>query len=115
MTGDDKLDRLLTQHFHEKVHTGDTDAAARVLAKLAAPLPAQRRNWRHWPTVLLNWDFAPAWPRVAALGACAVLGFTIGVAALSLGDRDGLFAPARGEFQLATALSEPEPVTGVLP
>jgi hypothetical protein len=65
--------------------------------------------------VLLNWDLAPAWPRMAALAGCAVFGFAIGIAALSLGDRDGLFAPVRGEFQLAVVLSEPEPMTGVLP
>jgi hypothetical protein len=115
MTSEERLDQLLAQHFHNDANTGDADAAARILAKLAARLPPQRRNWRHWPTVLLNWDFAPAWPRVAALTACAVLGFTIGVAALSLGDRDGLFAPISSEFRLAAVLSEPEPMTGVLP
>jgi hypothetical protein len=115
MTSEDKLDRLLTQHSHNDARGGDADAAARVLAALGAPLPPQQRRWRHWPAVLLNWDLTPAWPRMAALAGCGVLGFAIGVTALSFGDRHGPFAPTRGEFQLATAWSEPEPMTGVLP
>ena len=115
MTSEDKLDRLLTQHFQNDAHAGDADSAARVLSKLAGPLPPQRRSWRHWPLALLNWDLSPAWPRMAALAGCAVLGFAVGVTTLSLGERDGLLSPARGEYQLAAALSDPEPMTGVLP
>jgi hypothetical protein len=29
--------------------------------------------------VLLDWQFAPVWPRVAALASCAVIGFAIGL------------------------------------
>jgi len=118
MTGEDKLDRLLTQHFRDdaRAATADGDAAARVLAALAAPLPPQRRSWRHWPAALLDWDFAPAWPRLAALAGCAVLGFAIGAAGPSLRDRDAQQTLSmRGDFQLAAVLSEPEPMTGVLP
>ena len=114
MTGD-KLDRLLAQHFRNDTHSGDADAAARVLTKLSGPLPPQRRSLRHWPEALLNWDLSPAWPRMAALAGCAVLGFAVGVTTLSFGDRDGLFSPERGEFRLASTLSDPEPMTGVLP
>ena len=35
--------------------------------------------WR-LPAVLLDWQFSPAWPRMAALGACAVVGFFVGIA-----------------------------------
>jgi hypothetical protein len=115
MTSDDKLDRLLTQHFRNDTHPGDADAGERVLAKLSGPLPPQRRAWRHWPSALLTWDLAPAWPRMAALAGCTVLGFATGVATLSFSERDGWFSPARGEYQLAAALSDPEPMTGVLP
>jgi hypothetical protein len=108
MTGDDKLDRLLAQHFRDGAAPHDDDAVRRVLARLASPLPPQRRSWRHWPAALLDWDFAPAWPRVAALAGCAVLGFAIGIATLPM-------QSARGDFQLAAILSEPEPMTGVLP
>ena len=115
MTSEDKLDRLLTQHFQNDAHAGDADAAARVLAKLSGPLPPQRRSWRHWPEALLNWDLSPAWPRMAALAGCAVLGFVFGIAALSLGGPDGSLSATAGEFQLAATLSDPEPMTGVLP
>jgi hypothetical protein len=112
MTSEDRLDRLLAQHFRDEPPMDTNDAAARVLAKLAAPLPAQQRSWRHWPAVLLDWDFAPAWPRLAALASCAALGFAVGVAGQSLSGRG---AQMRGDFQLAAALSEPEPISGVLP
>jgi anti-sigma factor RsiW len=57
------------------------DASAVLRALQARPLPAQRRRflWRQWPTELLNLDFAPAWPRLAALAAVAVFGFAIGL------------------------------------
>src|SRR3569623_3024308 len=46
---------------YAKVAPDDETAAARVLTKLAAPLPRQdRARWR-WPVVLLDWEFAPAW------------------------------------------------------
>ena len=112
MTSEDKLDRLLAQHFRDEPRMDTDDAAARVFARLAAPLPPQQRSWRHWPEALLDWDFAPAWPRLAALAGCAALGFAVGVAGQSLSGRD---AQMRGDFQLAAVLSEPEPISGVLP
>jgi hypothetical protein len=115
MQGDDGLDKLLVRHFRNDARSGRDDgkAAARVLAALTGPLPPQRRSWRHWPAVLLDWDFAPAWPRVAALAGCAALGFVIGALGPNLHGHDPA-AAQRGDFQLA-ALSEPEPMTGVLP
>jgi anti-sigma factor RsiW len=56
--------------------------ATGVLRRLAArPLPPQRRRflWRQWPSELLTFDFAPAWPRVAALAGVAAIGFAIGL------------------------------------
>lgn len=118
MTSEDKLEKLLTEHFRDssrRAADGD-DATARVLAALARPLPPQRRSWRHWPAPLLDWDFAPAWPRVAALAGCAVLGFAIGAVGPTLRGRDASqMLSMRGDFQLAAVLSEPEPMTGVLP
>jgi hypothetical protein len=79
-------------------------------------LPPQQRSWRHWPAALLDRDFAPAWPRLAALAGCAALGFAIGVAGPSLRGQDAQQTLSmRGDFQLAAVLSEPEPMTGVLP
>lgn len=56
--------------------------AAGVLRRLETrPLPPQRRRflWRQWPNELLNLDFAPAWPRLAALAAVAAFGFVVGL------------------------------------
>jgi hypothetical protein len=56
--------------------------ATGILRRLAArPLPPQRRRflWRQWPSELLTFDFAPAWPGLAALAGVAALGFAIGL------------------------------------
>lgn len=57
------------------------DATAVLRALSARPLPPQRRRllWRRWPSELLTLDFAPAWPRLAALAGVAVLGFALGL------------------------------------
>jgi hypothetical protein len=117
MTSEDDLDQLLVQHFKNSTRgrAQDDDAVTRVLARLGS-LPPQRRSWRHWPTALLAWDFAPAWPRVAALAGCTALGFAVGVIGPSLRGAEGWpLLSSRGELQLAAVLSEPEPMTGVLP
>jgi hypothetical protein len=54
----------------------------RVLARLGGPLPRQKFALWRLPAVLLDWEFAPAWPRVAALATCAALGFVIGLIGL---------------------------------
>jgi hypothetical protein len=70
------LARVLTQ-------SADTTAAERIVAKLAsAPLPAQKRRLAWWPAVLADRDFAPAWPRLAALAGAAALGISIGLSGL---------------------------------
>jgi hypothetical protein len=60
----------------------DERIAANVLDRLNGPLPAQDRPFWRWPAALLDWQFAPAWPRVAALACCAMIGFAIGLAGL---------------------------------
>ena len=60
----------------------DQAGANRVLKRLAGPLPRQQMAWWRLPTVLLDWEFAPAWPRVAVLATCAALGFAIGLVGL---------------------------------
>jgi hypothetical protein len=59
----------------------DADATVILRALAAQPLPPQRRRflWRQWPSELLTFDFAPAWPRLAALAGVAALGFAIGL------------------------------------
>jgi hypothetical protein len=61
------------------------DAAERVLARLdAVPLPPQKRGWlaAWWPAALTDLNFAPAWPRVAALACAAALGISVGLSGL---------------------------------
>ena len=94
--------------------------AARLLEALAArPLPPQRRPmlpWR-WPALLLDVDFAPAWPRIAALACAAALGVGVGL----FGGDTSLFAGRNGaaiaaaETDLLTLVFEPEPLTGAAP
>ena len=56
------------EHFLETVlkRQGPVDDAAvdRVLKRLSAPLPPQKPPLWRLPSVLLNWEFAPAWPRM---------------------------------------------------
>ena len=55
------------------------DAAAnRILTRLES-LPPQKRALAWWPSALMDWNFAPAWPRLAGLAAAAVLGVSIGL------------------------------------
>lgn len=80
---DEALDLRLRRHFEDMTAddgAGD-ETADRILGRLAArPLPPQQRSklagW--WPSALLTNDFAPAWPRLAALAAVAALGFALG-------------------------------------
>src|SRR3954454_3619526 len=66
------LRRLMT------ARNADEAAAHRVLARLAT-LPPQKRAFAWWPAALLDWSFAPAWPRLAALAGAGVLGMSIGL------------------------------------
>jgi hypothetical protein len=65
--------------------------------------------------VLLNWDFAPAWPRMAALACCAALGFMFGIAGLDRPfDRlDGSVLTSSRD--LGSLMSEPDSLTGERP
>jgi hypothetical protein len=58
----------------------EDDAASRITQRLAStPLPPQKRAFAWWPAALRDIDFAPAWPRVAALAGAAVLGVSVGL------------------------------------
>ena len=59
------------------------EEAERIAAKLeSASLPPQKRGLAWWPAALTDWDFAPAWPRIAALAGAAALGISIGLSGL---------------------------------
>lgn len=92
----------------------DQAAAARILKRLAGPLPRQNRPFWRLPAVLLDWQFAPAWPRMAALAACLMLGFGIGIAGL---DRplDRINGVSGSGADLSSAVFEPEAFTGAQP
>jgi hypothetical protein len=104
-----QLDRLIARSM-----AGATGAsAARVLAKLASPLPAQRRSllsWA-WPTALLNVDLAPARLRIAALAGVAALGVVLGLFGPDVTDASVVVASSEPDL----AVFEPEPLTGVRP
>ena len=113
MNDEDRIETLLTQHFRA-ARSHDDAAADRVMAALARPLPPQRRRlWSGWPSALLGWDFTFAWPRVAALAGCALVGFAIGIASPILRNADGLVIIASSD--LGAVMSDPEPFTGVRP
>jgi hypothetical protein len=86
MTDDRQLEASLARVLSP---ARDNDAAAqRVLARLAAmPLPAQKHGWftpAWWPSALTDINFAPAWPRLAALACAAGLGITIGLSSVGM-------------------------------
>ena len=77
MTDDPRLEELLRRHY-EAGPAGNEPVPERVLALLET-LPPQKRAFAWWPSALMDWDFQPAWPRVAALAGAAVLGISIGL------------------------------------
>lgn len=110
----DFLDTALRRHT--KAPPTDEAAVERVLKRLASPLPRQKKPMWRLPSVLLDWQFAPAWPRVAALACCAALGFVIGITGL-----DRRVEPAGAGFtvvsnnDLGSIVFEPEALTGARP
>ena len=108
-----RFDALLTG---TTTHAADDDdaATARVLARLTA-LPPQKKPLWQWPSVLLDWQFAPAWPRMAALACCAAVGFVVGIAGV---DRT-LERYETSQMMMAQtdigAIFEPEALTGARP
>lgn len=90
----------------------DEASAARVLTRLSS-LPAQRKPFWRWPSVLLDWQFAPAWPRMAALACCAVVGFMVGLAGIDRTlERYEQINTTRADI---ASIFEPEALTGARP
>jgi len=107
-----ELDSALTRYA--AVTPADETAAARVLTRLAGPLPRQDRAWWRWPAVLLDWEFAPAWPRVAALACCAAIGFMVGITGLDRPFERTTTVASTGA-DITSAAFEAEPMTGARP
>ena len=94
---------------------GDEAAAERVLKRLSGPLPRQKQPLWRLPSVLLNWEFAPAWPRMAALACCAALGFVVGIAGLDrpFDQLDATYGVSNRD--IGSIVSEPDSLTGERP
>jgi hypothetical protein len=109
-----KETRDRTEQLTQAPKTDDA-ATARVLMRLSPPLPRQKFSLRQIPAVLLDWQFAPAWPRVAALACCAAVGFYVGIAGLDRPfDSLGTSAVA-SSADLGVFVFEPEPLIGARP
>jgi hypothetical protein len=101
---------------HTQAPPADDAAVERVLKRLSGPLPRQKMPLWRLPGVLLDWQFAPAWPRMAALACCAALGFVIGIAGV---DRrfDASVVPfaIASHSDIGSIVFEPEALTGARP
>src|SRR5262249_13740574 len=107
---DDQLEKLLETALKRQAPPVDEAALDRVLKRLSGPLPKQKQPLWRLPSVLLNWEFSPAWPRMAALACCAALGFGIGIAGL-----DRPFSYGVGSHDVGSIVSEPDSLTGERP
>jgi hypothetical protein len=88
-----ELDAMLARF--SAISADDERSALRVMGTLNGPLPRQKQPFWRVPAALLDWQFAPAWPRVAALAGCMLVGFTVGFAGV---DR----TMSRNETQVAS-------------
>jgi hypothetical protein len=116
---DQRIDQLIVGRLKTS-RSADEVSAARVVSALALrPLPRQRHSWfRSWPSALLNNDFAPAWPRIAALACVALVGCTVGFFGPSTRafQRTGWTAAiAQNSDDVTGLVFEPEPLTGAKP
>lgn len=116
-----ELDALIARHVQPSPQDPNQAAqasASRVMASLVArPLPLQHRAWRWWPTELASFDFAPAWPRIAALASVGVLGFALGLIALDprIAAGSAFTRAANADPDLSAIVFDPESVTGLRP
>ena len=111
---DEFLDKALKRHM--QAPPADEAAVERVLTRLSGPLPRQKQPLWRLPAVLLNWEFAPAWPRMAALACCAALGFVVGIAGLDRPfDRPGAPPAFVGGGDIGSIMFEPDAFTGERP
>ena len=106
---DNEFEQFLQSALRRRPSQGEADAG-RVLNRLAGPLPRQHKPLWQWPTVLLDWQFAPAWPRVAALASCLAIGFVIGISGL-----DRTIDHAGMSNDSGSLFFEPETITGAQP
>lgn len=75
-------DEQLEAALRRVMATSPEELATKRLLQLLHPLPPQKRAFAWWPAALMDVSFAPAWPRLAALAAAAVLGMSIGLSSV---------------------------------
>jgi hypothetical protein len=116
-----RLDALIVDYMRRDP-AGTLEArqamARRTLAVLGGSLPPQRRHWLiAWlPAVLLEFDFAPAWPRMAALAGIAGLGFMVGLSDLNLPGVRGVVSSSGGtDSDLSMIVFDQDPLSGLRP
>jgi hypothetical protein len=110
---DDRLDEIIARHWRRD--GADEAVAANVLKALHAPLPRQRHSlFDRWPSLLLNRDYAPAWPRLAALACVALFGCMVGLAAPTF-QRTALASVRVAEVDSSAFVFDAEPLTGARP
>jgi hypothetical protein len=114
-----QFDARVARHFatvseHDAV--AERIAATRLFAALGQ-LPMQQRRtwWAELSSTLLDWDFRPAWPRIAALASVAVLGFAIGLVDLDVPPSESPRSLVLAEPDVGGVVFEPEPLTGSRP
>ncbi len=109
---DKEFDDFLIRALRRPVEPADDATVGRVLQRLAGPLPRQHRPVGQMLGVLLDWQFAPAWPRMAALAASLAFGFAIGISGL---DRTINHSQGASSVDAAALVFEPESLTGGRP
>lgn len=116
MQDDLHFEKRLTAHFAASDPQADA-ATERVLRALATqPLPPQKRPFAlHWPSVLLNFDFTPSWPRVAAFSACVALGFVVGLTGIDTRIDEAMAGRSMASADISVLGSDAEPITGLRP
>jgi len=111
-----RLEGLILRHLASGLDVPAQDASAkRVMQALTAPLPRQKQAWHWWPAELATVDFAPAWPRVAALASVAIVGFALGLAGLEPGIAGRVARGTPPDADLSAIVFDPEPATGLRP
>jgi hypothetical protein len=115
---DEQFEKLLASALkhHRQAPPADEAAVERVLNRLSGPLPQQKQPLWRLPAVLLDWQFAPAWPRMAALACCLAVGFAIGLTGIDRSfDGPGVAPAFVGGGGIGTITFEPDPFTGGRP
>ena len=115
---DEQFEKLLASTLKRDGQAPEADEAAveRVLKHLSGPLPRQKQPLWRLPGVLLDWQFAPAWPRMAALACCLAVGFAIGLTGVDRSFEGPGGAPAFvGGGGIGSITFEPDAFTGGRP